>query len=61
MSDDLKPILEALIFASPDPLTPGALSELLDGTSTEDIEQALEALPTEVERTLLRQGAKLFD
>ena len=47
MSDDLKAILEALIFASPDPLTPGTLLELLDGTPMEDIEQALAALQAE--------------
>lgn len=47
MSDELKPILEALIFASPDPLTPETMVELLDGTPREDIEQALEALRAE--------------
>ena len=34
---------------------------LLEGVEAFSLEQALEALPTEVERTLLRQGAKLFD
>jgi hypothetical protein len=33
---------------------------LLEGVEAFSLEQALEALPTEVERTLLRQGAKLF-
>ena len=47
MSDELKPILEALIFASPDPLTPETMVELLDGTPKEHIEQALEALRAE--------------
>ncbi len=47
MSDGLKPILEALIFASPDPLTPGAMVDLIEGTSREDIERALEALRAE--------------
>ena len=50
MPDDLKPILEALIFASPGPLTPEALSELLDGPPKEDIERALEALQAEYEQ-----------
>ncbi len=50
MSDDLKPILEALIFASPDPLTPGTLFELLDETPMEDIEQALAALQAEYDQ-----------
>lgn len=47
MSDDLKPILEALIFASPDPLTPATLVELLDGTPKEAIEEGLAALQAE--------------
>ena len=47
MSDDLKPILEALIFASPDPLTPAALFELLDETPKEAIEEGLAALQAE--------------
>jgi segregation and condensation protein B len=50
MSDNLKPILEALIFASPDPLTPGTLFELLDETPREDIEQALAALQAEYDQ-----------
>ena len=44
MADDLKPIIEALIFASPDPLTPSTLFQLLEGEPKEDVEQALEAL-----------------
>ena len=47
MSDDLKPILEALIFASPDPLTPATLFELLDGTPKEAVEEGLAALQAE--------------
>ena len=50
MSDNLKPILEALIFASPDPLTPGTLFELLEETPKEDIEQALAALQAEYDQ-----------
>jgi len=44
MSDELKPIIEALIFASPDPLTPKALFRLLDGEPREDVERAVDAL-----------------
>ena len=44
MSDELKPIIEALIFASPDPLTPKTLFKLLDGEPPEDVERALDAL-----------------
>ena len=44
MSDDLKPIVEALIFASPEPLTPKMLFKLLDGEPQEDVAAALEAV-----------------
>ena len=44
MSDELKPIIEALIFASPDPLTLKTLFRLLDEEPPEDVERALEAL-----------------
>ncbi|HIE92391.1 MAG TPA: SMC-Scp complex subunit ScpB [Acidobacteria bacterium] len=44
VSDELKPIIEALIFASPDPLTPKTLFRLLDGEPKEDVEQAVTAL-----------------
>ena len=50
MSDELKPILEALIFASPDPLTPKTLFQLLDGEPQEDVERALEALRVDYEQ-----------
>ena len=50
MSDDLKPILEALIFASPDPLTPKTLFQLLDEEPQEDVERALEALQADYEQ-----------
>ena len=49
MSDELKPIIEALIFASPDPLTPKTLFRLLDGEPPEDVERALEALRADYE------------
>jgi chromosome segregation and condensation protein ScpB len=37
VSDQLKPIVEALIFASPEPLTPKTLFKLLDGEPREDV------------------------
>ena len=49
MSDELKPIIEALVFASPDPLTPKTLFRLLDGEPPEDVERALEALRADYE------------
>jgi len=44
VSEGLKAIVEALVFASPEPLTPKALFKLLDGEPREDVEGALEAL-----------------
>jgi segregation and condensation protein B len=49
-SGELKAILEALIFASPDPLTPKALFKLLDTELREDIEAALDELKRDYER-----------
>src|SRR5512141_401188 len=50
MSDHLKPIVEALIFASPEPLTPKTLYKLLDGEPREDVDAALAALRADYER-----------
>ena len=50
MSDDLKPVIEALIFASPDPLTPKMLFKLLESEPSEDVEAALEALKRDYDR-----------
>jgi segregation and condensation protein B len=50
VSDQLKPIVEALIFASPEPLTPKALYKLLDGEPKEDVDAALAALRTDYEK-----------
>jgi segregation and condensation protein B len=47
---ELKAILEALIFASPDPLTPKAMCRLLDTEPKEDIEAALADLKLDYER-----------
>lgn len=50
MSDHLKPIVEALLFASPEPLTPKSLYKLLEGEPKEDVEAALAALRADYER-----------
>src|ERR687893_1947877 len=50
MSDELKPVIEALIFASPDPLTPKMLFKLLEGEPKEDVEAALALLKQDYER-----------
>lgn len=47
---ELKAILEALIFASPEPLTPKAIYKLLDVERKEDIQAALRELAHEYER-----------
>jgi segregation and condensation protein B len=47
---ELKPILEALIFASPDPLTPKAIFKLLDSEPKEDVAAALAELKKDYER-----------
>jgi segregation and condensation protein B len=49
-SAELKAILEALIFASPDPLTPKAIYKLLDTEPKEDLKAALEELKKDYER-----------
>lgn len=50
MSDDLKPIVEALIFASPEPITSKTLYKLLESEPKEDVDAALEALKQEYQR-----------
>jgi segregation and condensation protein B len=49
-SAELKAILEALIFASPDPLTPRAIYKLLDSEPKEDIQTALAELKQDYDR-----------
>src|SRR4029079_9706690 len=46
---ELKSILEALIFASPEPLTPKAIFKLLASEPKEDVLAAIEALKQEYE------------
>ena len=52
MSDlsDLKAIIEALIFASPEPLGRPALCKLLDSEPAEDVSRALDELRRDYER-----------
>ena len=50
MSDHLKPIVEALIFASPDPVTLKSLYKLLDGEPREDVDAALAAVRADYDR-----------
>ena len=50
MSDELKPIIEALIFASPEPLTPKALFKLLESEPKEDVQAALDSLKQDYQR-----------
>lgn len=49
-SDELKPIIEALIFASPEPVTLKMLFKLLDSEPKEDVERALETLKADYDR-----------
>jgi segregation and condensation protein B len=49
-SAELKAILEALIFASPEPLTPKAMFKLLDTEPKEDVQAALNELKADYER-----------
>jgi segregation and condensation protein B len=49
-SAELKAILEALIFASPEPLTPKAMFKLLDNEPKEDVQAALQELKVDYDR-----------
>jgi segregation and condensation protein B len=49
-SAELKAIIEALIFASPDPLTLKAMYKLLDSEPKEDVQTALAELRSDYER-----------
>jgi len=50
VSAELKAIVESLIFASPEPLTPKALFKLLESEPREDVERALASLKTDYDR-----------
>jgi segregation and condensation protein B len=47
---DLKAIIEALIFASPEPVSLKSIGKLLDSEPAEDIEAAIAALRTDYDR-----------
>jgi segregation and condensation protein B len=47
---DLKSVLEALIFASPEPLTPKAMYKLLETEPREEVDAALEELKKDYDR-----------
>jgi len=49
-SAELKAVVEALIFASPEPLTPKAMCKVLDSEPREDVLAAIEELKREYER-----------
>jgi segregation and condensation protein B len=48
---ELKSIVEALIFASPEPVTLKALTRLLDGEPKEDVAAAIDAVKQDYERS----------
>jgi segregation and condensation protein B len=50
VSAELKAILEALIFASPEPLTPKAIYKLLESEPREDVQAALAELKKDYDR-----------
>jgi segregation and condensation protein B len=50
VADELRAIVEALIFASPDPLTPKMLFKLLESEPREDVEAALAELRQHYDR-----------
>jgi segregation and condensation protein B len=50
MSDSLKAVIEALIYASPDPLTVRQLAKLLDGEPKDAVQDAIDALRKDYER-----------
>ena len=61
---DLKAIVEALIFASPEPVTIKALIKLLDAEPKEDIVRAIDALKQSVpiwKKEVARDGAYWVD
>jgi len=44
VSEELKAVIEALVYASPDPLTPKTLFKVLESEPREDVQVSLEAL-----------------
>src|SRR5919106_4155892 len=58
VSAELKAIVEALIFASPEPITPKMLFKLLAEEPKEDVSAAIEALKADYEN---RPGLQLVE
>ena len=58
MSDHLKPIIEALIFASPEPITPRRLCRILAEEPKEDVLAAVESFRADYEN---RPGLQLVE
>jgi len=58
MSEHLKPIIEALIFASPEPITPKRLCRLLSEEPKEDVLAAIESLKADYEN---RPGLQMVE
>jgi segregation and condensation protein B len=50
VSDHLKPVIEALIFASPEPVTMKQLYKLLEGEPKEDVDAAVAAVRADYDR-----------
>jgi segregation and condensation protein B len=50
VAEHLKPVVEALIFASPEPITLKTLYKLLDAEPKEDVDAALAAVKADYER-----------
>jgi segregation and condensation protein B len=50
VSDHLKPVIEALIFASPEPIARKTLYRLLDGEPREDVDAALASVRADYEQ-----------
>jgi segregation and condensation protein B len=50
MSDSIKAVIEALIFASPEPLTPKTIYKLVDTEPRENIDAAIEELKKDYDR-----------
>jgi segregation and condensation protein B len=60
-SAELKAILEALIFASPEPLTPKAMFKLLESEPKDDVQAALAELKQDYDRDDRHGGLQLVE
>ena len=57
VSDELKAVIEALVYASPDPLTPKTLFKVLETEPREDVQVSLDALRRDYARGPRRPAA----